>query len=127
DIDATQIPDLVPVLATVAAVSEGTTTIRGAARLRLKESDRIESVCSMLSSLGADVKATDDGLMIYGKSSLNGGTVDTFNDHRIAMSAAVASVACENEVTVSGAECVEKSYPDFWNDIETYLSLNIKK
>ena len=127
DIDATQIPDLVPVLATVAAVSEGTTTIRGAARLRLKESDRIESVCSMLSSLGADVKATDDGLMIYGKSSLNGGTVDTFNDHRIAMSAAVASVACENEVTVSGAECVEKSYPDFWNDIETYLSLSIKK
>lgn len=127
DIDASQIPDLVPVLATVAAVSEGKTTIRGAARLRLKESDRIESVCSMLSSLGADIEATDDGLVIYGKSRLVGGTVDSFNDHRIAMSAAVASVATENGVTVNGAECVEKSYPDFWNDIETYLSLSIKK
>lgn len=127
DIDASQIPDLVPVLATVAAISEGKTTIRGAARLRLKESDRIESVCSMLSSLGADVRATDDGLVIYGKSRLCGGTVDSFNDHRIAMSAAVASVATENGVAVSGAECVEKSYPDFWNDIEAYLSISIKK
>ena len=127
DIDATQIPDLVPVLATVAAVSQGETVIHGASRLRLKESDRIESVCSMLSSLGATVKATDDGLVIYGKSHLDGGTSDSFNDHRIAMSAAVASVACNGCVTVNGAECVEKSYPDFWNDIETYLSLSIEK
>ncbi|MBE6535719.1 MAG: 3-phosphoshikimate 1-carboxyvinyltransferase [Ruminococcaceae bacterium] len=127
DIDATQIPDLVPVLATVAAVSQGKTVIRGAARLRLKESDRIESVRSMLSSLGADVEATEDGLVIYGKSRLVGGTVDSFNDHRIAMSAAVASVATENGVTVNGAECVEKSYPDFWNDINRYLHLNIEK
>ena len=127
DIDATQIPDLVPVLATVASVSQGKTVIRGAARLRLKESDRIESVCSMLTSLGATVEATDDGLVICGKNQLDGGTVDTFNDHRIAMSAAVASVACKGCVTVNGAECVEKSYPDFWNDIERYLSLNIEK
>ena len=127
DIDASQIPDLVPVLAVVAAVSQGKTVIHGAARLRLKESDRIESVCSMLSTLGATVEATDDGLVIHGKSHLNGSTVDSFNDHRIAMSAAVASVACKGCVTVNGAECVEKSYPDFWNDMEEYLSLNIKK
>ena len=127
DINATQIPDLIPVLATVAAVSQGKTVISGAARLRLKESDRIESVCTMLSSLGATVEATDDELVIYGKDKLDGGTVDTFNDHRIAMSAAVASVASMGCVTVNGAECVEKSYPDFWNDIKKYLSLNIEK
>ncbi len=127
DIDATQIPDLVPVLATVAALSNGKTVICGASRLRLKESDRIESVCSMLSALGAKAEATDDGLVIYGKSKLEGGTVNSFNDHRIAMSAAVASVASEKSVTVNGAECVEKSYPDFWNDIESFLSINLEK
>ena len=108
-------------------MSHGTTLIRGAARLRLKESDRIAAVCSMLSVLGADVHDTPDGLIINGKSHLVGGTVDSFNDHRIAMSAAVASVACKNSVTVTGAECVEKSYPTFWEDISGCLKIITSK
>lgn len=123
-IDASQIPDLVPVLATVACVAEGTTEICGAARLRLKESDRLLSVSTMLKALGADIAVTEDGLVIHGKKALGGGAVDTFNDHRIAMSAAVASVACTSEVTVRGAECTSKSYPDFWSDIRLGLGIS---
>ncbi len=118
DIDASQIPDLVPVLATVAAVAEGTTKIYSAARLRIKESDRLVTVCKMLTALGADIAETEDGLIIHGKPSLSGGTVDAANDHRIAMSAAVASVACDSPVTIKGAEACEKSYPTFFEDME---------
>ena len=125
DIDATQIPDLVPVLATVAAAARGTTVIYGAARLRLKESDRLVTTRAMLTALGADVTETADGLIINGKDSLVGGEVDGANDHRIAMSAAVASVVCRSPVTVIGAECVSKSYPEFWNDIKKYLGINL--
>ena len=123
DIDASQIPDTVPALAVVAATADGTTRIYGAARLRFKESDRISSVCDMLTSLGADIRETEDGLLINGKTYLTGGTVDSFNDHRIAMSASVASVACSSSVTVLGAECAEKSYPDFWKDIKNKLGI----
>lgn len=121
-IDASQIPDLVPVLATVAATAEGETEIYGAARLRLKESDRLETVSSMLGTLGASVTQTDDGLIIRGKRTLNGGKINACNDHRIAMSAAVAAVRCTSPVTVVGAECASKSYPDFWNDLNTLKS-----
>ncbi len=112
-IDAANIPDLVPILATAASVARGETLIYNASRLRLKESDRIESVCSMLTSLGADIKATEDGMIIQGKKSLFGGSVDSFNDHRIAMSAAIASLACETEVKISRFEAINKSYPSF--------------
>ncbi|MBQ9161861.1 MAG: 3-phosphoshikimate 1-carboxyvinyltransferase [Clostridia bacterium] len=115
-VDATQIPDLVPIVATVAAVADGKTEIFGAARLRLKESDRLESVTRMLSGLGADILQLDDGLIINGKRYLDGGTVDSFSDHRIAMSAGVAATVCKSPVTVLGAQCVSKSYPAFWND-----------
>ena len=118
DIDASQIPDLVPVLATVASASEGRTVIHGATRLRIKESDRLVTTRTMLTDLGADVTETEDGLVINGKDRLSGGTTQGFNDHRIAMSAAVASVVCSSPVTVTGAECVAKSYPDFWRDIK---------
>ena len=117
EIDATQIPDLVPVLATVASVAEGTTRIFGAARLRLKDSDRLVTVREMLSALGATVMETEDGLVIEGKPHLTGGTVSAAGDHRIAMSAAVASVACENPVTITGAEATAKSYPAFFDDM----------
>jgi 3-phosphoshikimate 1-carboxyvinyltransferase len=127
DIDATQIPDLVPVLAVVASVASGTTNIRGVSRLRLKESDRVASVCAMLTALGADVSADDDSIAVRGRSGLAGGTVNTFNDHRIAMSAAVASVVCEGEVCVLDAQCVSKSYPRFWEDISEGLGVHIKK
>ena len=125
DIDASQIPDLVPVLATVASVAEGQTRIFGASRLRLKESDRLVTVREMLSALGASVTETEDGLIIDGKPTLAGGTVSAAGDHRIAMSAAVASVACTSPVTITGAEAVSKSYPAFFADMKA-LHLDIQ-
>ena len=117
DIDASQIPDLVPIIATVASIANGKTVIRGASRLRLKESDRLLSISTVLSELGASVTQSDDGLIINGRPSLIGGKVSSFGDHRIAMSAAVASVACAQNVTIDGAEATQKSYPDFWRDM----------
>ena len=119
EIDASNIPDLVPILATVASVAGGKTVIYGASRLRLKESDRLMSVSTVLSMLGADISQTDDGLIINGKEHLIGGTVDSFGDHRIAMSAAVASAVCTQNLTINGAESVNKSYPDFWRDMKS--------
>lgn len=118
-VDATAIPDLVPTISALASGAEGVTEIVNASRLRYKESDRLKTTAQMLNALGADVKETADGLVIKGKSKLSGGTVDAANDHRIAMSAAVAAGICEKDVTVVGAECVAKSYPDFWKDYET--------
>ena len=119
DIDAQNIPDLVPILAVLASVSEGTTRIYGASRLKLKESDRLMSVCSLLSTLGADIKQTDDGLIINGRPSLTGGRISSYNDHRIAMSAAVAACVCSSAVIIDGAEAVQKSYPSFWDDMRS--------
>lgn len=116
DIDASQIPDLVPVLATVASVAEGRTRIYGASRLRLKESDRLFTVSDMLRRLGAKIEENDDGLTVEGVRALRGGSVSSYNDHRIAMSAAVAASVCESAVEIDGAEAVNKSYPDFWED-----------
>lgn len=117
DINAVNTPDLVPILAVLACAAEGRTRIYGAARLKLKESDRLESVTQMLRSLGADIEKTDDGLIINGTGRLCGGVVSSFSDHRIAMSAAVASVICDSPVTVLDAQAVDKSYPAFWEDI----------
>lgn len=117
-IDAAPIPDLIPVLSVVAAVAEGETHIVNAGRLRLKESDRLRSTTAMLSALGAQIEEQPEGLVIGGKPQLLGGTVDTVGDHRIAMSAAVAASACTGNVTVEGAECVQKSYPRFWEDYD---------
>ena len=116
DIDASQIPDLVPVLATVASVAEGKTRIYGASRLRLKESDRLFTVSDMLRRLGAKIEENDDGLTIEGVKALRGGSVSSHNDHRIAMSAAVAASICKAAVEIDGAEAVNKSYPTFWED-----------
>lgn len=115
-IDASQIPDAVPVIAAIAASAEGETIIKNAQRLRLKESDRIVSTAHMLRSLGADVKETEDGMIISGKPVLSGGTVDSFNDHRIAMAAAVAAAKCKGGVIITDAGAVNKSYPDFYKD-----------
>ncbi len=118
DIDASQIPDLVPVLSVIAAVAEGETNIRRAGRLRLKESDRLRTTAAMLRALGGDVTELEDGLRIIGRKTLTGGIAGAAGDHRIAMSAAVAAAAAEGSVTVLGAECVKKSYPRFWEDLE---------
>lgn len=119
EIDATQIPDLVPILATIASVADGETVIRGASRLRIKESDRLLTTQRMLSTLGANVTQTDDGLIIHGKEKLLGGTVSAEGDHRIAMSASMASVVCTSPVTITGAGATAKSYPGFFEDIST--------
>ena len=119
EIDATHIPDLVPVLAATAALANGTTRIFGAARLRIKESDRLATTTTVLRALGADVTQTDDGLLIVGKPALTGGAVQSFGDHRIAMTAAVASLGCKDTVTIDGAQAVAKSYPTFWEQMDT--------
>lgn len=116
-IDVSQNPDLAPPLAAMGALMNGMLRIKNAARLRMKESDRLASVTAVLSALGADVKEGADFLEIRGKERLAGGVkVDSFNDHRIAMMAAIAATRCEKPVTITGAECVAKSYPDFWEE-----------
>lgn len=119
EIDASDIPDLVPVICAVAATAEGTTKIFNAGRLRLKESDRIKSTVEMIVSLGGEAYETDDGITVNGKKTLTGGTVDSFNDHRIVMSAAVASQKCENCVIINDAQAVNKSYPEFFEDFNS--------
>ena len=116
DLDVTQIPDLVPVLAAVMSAAEGNSVITGAERLRIKESDRLETVSDFLSRLGADIECLDDGLSITGMACLAGGEVSSHNDHRIAMAAAVASCICRGPVVIRGADAVSKSYPDFFSD-----------
>ncbi len=119
DIDVSGCPDLAPPLAVMGAVRQGHTRLGNAGRLRMKESDRLDSVTQVLSALGADIVQGPDYLDIQGKDRLAGGVrVDSFNDHRIAMMAAVAATRCQRPVTVTGAEAVEKSYPDFWAEYE---------
>ena len=114
-----QSPDLVPALAVRAALRAGETThIVDAARLRLKESDRLEAVTAELNKLGAQVEQTPDALIIHGVSRLHGGTCDSHGDHRIAMMLAVAATCADGVVEVTGAESVAKSYPNFWEDYE---------
>lgn len=121
ELDVSDCPDLVPPLAVQAALrGEGNVTrIVNAARLRIKESDRLTAVTTVLNALGAPIEELADGLVIYGKDELEGGIlVDPFNDHRIAMMTAVAATRCRKAVTVRNAECVQKSYPNFWEDYE---------
>ena len=117
-IDASPIPDLIPVLSVVATAASGETRVIHAQRLRLKESDRLHSTTQMLRALGAEAEELPDGLVIRGGRTLAGGTVDACGDHRIAMSAAVAGGICRGAVTICGSECVQKSYPDFWTDFQ---------
>ena len=111
-ISVADIPDLVPILAVVAASCNGA-VFTDIQRLRLKESDRVASVISMLHSLGGKAEATEDTLTVY-PTTLMGGCVDSCNDHRIAMAAAIAATVCTNTVTILGVEAVNKSYPNFW-------------
>ena len=108
------IPDLIPALAVVAAGTPGTTRFTDIGRLRLKESDRIATTLALIEALGGSGAAGPDSLEIYGKNCLPGGVCDSCGDHRIAMSAAIASLRCTGPVTLRGAQAVEKSYPAFW-------------
>ncbi|MBR2846782.1 MAG: 3-phosphoshikimate 1-carboxyvinyltransferase [Clostridia bacterium] len=116
-IDVSDIPDLGPILAVLGALSDGEMRIVNASRLKIKESDRIEAITTGLKALGADIEAGEDEIRVCGKCELYGGVnVSSYNDHRIAMSLAIAATKCKNPVVIEGAECVTKSYPDFWND-----------
>ena len=118
EIDVTDTPDLMPILSAVAAAMPGKTTrITGAARLRLKESDRIAAMAQTIRALGGKAEEMPDGLVIHG-AKLTGGTVNGMNDHRVVMSAAIAATVCAGPVTILGAEAVQKSYPHFWRDFE---------
>ncbi len=112
DVDARNIPDLVPAIAVLACYADGTSNITGAKRLRLKESDRLLTIYEELSKMGAKITITEDSLIIKG-TPLHGATVDPHNDHRIAMAAAVAALGAKGETTITDFECIRKSYPQF--------------
>lgn len=115
-LDASDIPDLVPVITAVACRAAGETRIEHAERLRIKESDRIQSVCALLNAFGADYTEKPDGMIIRGGKPLHGATVSSCNDHRIAMTAAVMSLLTDSAITIEQAESVNKSYPSFYQD-----------
>ncbi len=125
DVDVSDTPDLAPALAILGATATGTTRLLNAGRLRLKESDRIASIVETWTALGADVRASGDAIIIEGGKVLAGGTVDSYNDHRIAMMAACAAPLCENPVTILRAETVNKSYPGFFDDLQA-LGLRVE-
>ena len=118
DVDASQIPDLVPILTVLAVFSKGTSHITNCGRLRLKESDRLAVITSELNKLGADITENSDSLTINGVEALHGGICDSHTDHRIPMSLAIASTRATEPVIINGAECVSKSYPQFFEDFE---------
>ena len=115
-IDGSDCPDIIPILTVLASVSEGVTKIINSERLRYKECDRLTAIATELNKIGADIQELSDGLIINGKKSLKGGEVSCWNDHRIAMSLAIASIKCNEKLILRGTECVEKSYPEFWKD-----------
>jgi len=124
DIDAKDIPDLVPVCAVLACYAKGRSEIYNAKRLRYKESDRLNSICTELKKMGADIVVNEDGLTINGSPTLQAATIDPHNDHRIAMSCTVAALGAVGETKIQNVECINKSYPQFFNDLRV-LGANI--
>ena len=118
-VDASPVPDLIPALAAHAAFRPGTTRFVNCGRLRIKESDRLESTAAMVNAVGGKASIDGDTLIVEGVEFLRGGVVDTQGDHRIAMSAAVLACGASAPVTVNDATVVAKSYPGFWQDFES--------
>ena len=116
DIDVSGCPDLLPPMAVMASIRQGTTRFVNAARLRIKESDRLKTTAALLNALGGQAEEGPDSLTVRGVSAFTGGTVDGANDHRIVMAAAIAATRSAGPVTILGAEAVRKSYPGFWDD-----------
>lgn len=117
-IDASQCPDVIPVLTVVAALCEGETKVINGERLRIKECDRLNAIATELNKIGANIIELENGLIINGVKEFTGGEVSSHNDHRIAMSMAIASTFCKEELIITNPKCVSKSYPDFWNDFK---------
>jgi 3-phosphoshikimate 1-carboxyvinyltransferase len=115
-VDISQCPDLAPPLAVLLCFCKGESKIVGAGRLKMKESDRLESITRALGGIGAKIIKGNDFLIISGVDEIEGGIVDPFNDHRIAMAGAIASIKSRNPVIVKNPGCVKKSYPNFWRD-----------
>lgn len=118
-IDLSQSPDIGPILGILAACSKGTTTLLNAKRLVLKESNRLKTTHDILKQLGADVHMGEDWLKITGPTHFRGGLFDSYNDHRIAMSLAVAATVALDPITILNADAVRKSYPDFYKDLQS--------
>lgn len=118
-VDLRDSPDLGPIIAVLGCYAEGETRIEGATRLRYKESDRLAAITSELTSLGASIIERDDGLNIHGPCPLNGGVVNSLGDHRIAMALTVAAIGANGKVEIQGAECISKSYPNFFSDLRS--------
>jgi len=121
EIDASDIPDLVPILSVAAAFAEGTTRIRNIERLRIKESDRVVTVIETISGLGGTIREEDGCIVIEGQKMIAGGTIDSANDHRIAMTAAIASIRCRGAVSITNPMAVEKSYPQFYDELNKLI------
>lgn len=115
-IDAAQCPDIIPVLTVLASLTTGITKVINAERLRIKECDRLKAITRELNKLGASVTELENSLLIEGVESLTGGTVSSWDDHRIAMSLAIAATCAKDEVIIENPSCVKKSYPSFWRD-----------
>jgi 3-phosphoshikimate 1-carboxyvinyltransferase len=118
DVDASGIPDIVPPVTALLCFADGVSRIYNAGRLRHKESDRLAALAEELGKLGAEIAVEGDALVIRGVTEICGGTMSARGDHRIAMAGAVAAIRARGAVTIEGAECVSKSYPDFWKDFE---------
>ena len=116
NIDASEIPDLIPILSVAAANAEGVTEITNAGRLKFKECDRLDAIYRQLKSLGVDIKKLDDGLIIKGKGKWNGGVAWSHNDHRIAMALSIMAINLPENLKITHAEAIKKSYPDFFED-----------
>jgi len=120
EIDASQIPDLIPVICVAAASTDAITRVINAGRLRLKESDRIKTTCELIKSIGGTVAEKKDGMIIRGNGNiLNGGEVDSYGDHRIAMAAAIAALRTKNGIKIKNFRCIDKSYPKFFDDFKS--------
>jgi len=118
-IDGSQCPDIIPVIALACALSEGVSEIQNIGRLRIKECDRLSATVEVINQLGGIAKENEDSMVIEGVSHLQGGMVSSYNDHRMAMMEAIASTVCDDVVVIDNKECVQKSYPSFWEHFES--------
>ncbi|MEG2426014.1 MAG: 3-phosphoshikimate 1-carboxyvinyltransferase, partial [Oscillospiraceae bacterium] len=117
-IDASNIPDIIPVISVLLSVADGVSKISNVDRLRLKECDRVNAILELLASLGCNAEYGNNEIIIFGQKKLCGGTVTGYNDHRIVMSAAIASTLCDGEVKITDALAINKSYPQFFEDFK---------